>query len=269
MNALPAVAVGLGLLLMFEGLVAPRRNGARRPPTTPVLQVGAAFGGAAAAYLLTRWPVLIVVGGVLGAATPRLLSEHRTLEQRLELTEALADAAAGLRDAVRGGLGLSDGMAGLAVYGPPLLREELAVLAADAGRNGVAAAAARFARRLNNPGADLLAATLAFNDRVGGKQVTEVLDAIADELIAEARTLRELRARQARQRASARVVALAPLALLLILRHVNAGYLEPYEAPAGQAVLGLAALLIAAGYALMLRIARTIEPPRIVVGEPS
>lgn len=269
MNALPAVAVGLGLLLMFQGLVAPRRTHGRRRTATPLLQVGAAFVGAAAAYVLTQWPVLIVVGGVLGAATPALLMEHRTLEQRLSLTEALADAAAGLRDAVRGGLGLSDGLAGLAVHGPPLLRNELAMLAADAGRNGLGAAAGRFARRLNNPGADLLAATLAFNDRVGGKQVTDVLDAMADELIAEARTLRELRARQARQRASARVVALAPLVLLLILRHVNAGYLEPYETAGGQAVLAVASLLIGAGYALMLRIARTIEPPRIVVGEPS
>ena len=91
---------------------------------------------------------------------------------------------------------------------------------------------------------------------------------MAEELAAEARTVRELRARQARQRASARVVAVAPVALLLILRQVNPGYLEAYDTSAGQAVLASAAVLVAVGYALMLRVARVIDPPRIqVAGE--
>jgi len=185
------------------------------------------------------------------------------------VTQALADTAAGLRDAVRGGLGLSDGLAGLATYGPPLLRQELVKLAADSGRMGLAAASSRFAARMKDPGADLLAATLAFNDRVGGKQVTEVLDAMAEELAAEARTIRELRARQSRQRTSARVVALAPLVLLVVLRQVNPAYLEAYGTPTGQLVLGAASLMIGIGYLVMIRLARTIEPPRIAVGDVS
>ncbi|MFN2490792.1 MAG: type II secretion system F family protein [Actinomycetota bacterium] len=219
-----------------------------------------------AGFALTGWPIGALAGGTLGVAVPRLLTEHRSLAKRIELTDALADAAAGLRDAVRGGLGLSDGISGLAHWGPPLLREHLSLLAADTGRMGLAAAARRFAGRLDDPGADLLAVTLAFNDRVGGRQVAEVLDAMADELAAEARTGRELRARQEQQRTSARVVALAPVVLLLVLRQVNPDYLDPYDSLAGQGVLGLAAVLIGLGYCLMLRIARGIDPPRVVVG---
>jgi Flp pilus assembly protein TadB len=96
--------------------------------------------------------------------------------------------------------------------------------------------------------------------------VAEVIDAMADELAAEARTVRKLRARQERQRTSARVVALAPVVLLLLLRQVNPDYLDPYDSLAGQGVLGLAAVLIGIGYGLMLRIARGIDPPRVVVG---
>jgi Flp pilus assembly protein TadB len=132
---------------------------------------------------------------------------------------------------------------------------------------GLGVAATRFAERLGDPGADLLAATLAFNDRVGGRQVADVLDAMADELAAEARTVRELRAGQARQRTSARVVALAPIALLMVLRQVNPGYLEAYGTVTGQLVLGVAAALIATGYIVMMRIARTVEPPRIALGD--
>ncbi|MDP9235457.1 MAG: hypothetical protein M3P01_13040 [Actinomycetota bacterium] len=268
MALLVGLAVGFGILLLFEALTrAPgTHHGFPRIPALP--QIGGAFVVAAAAYLLTGWPVLILGGAVIGASVPRLLNQQRSLANRIELTDALADAAAGLRDAVRGGLGLNDGIAGLAVWGPPLLRDDITMLAADAGRMGLGVAATRFAERLRDPGADLLAATLAFNDRVGGRQVAEVLDAMADELSAEARTVRELRAGQARQRTSARVVALAPVALLMVLRQVNPGYLEAYRAVTGQLVLGVATILITTGYILMMRIARTVEPPRVAVGDP-
>lgn len=266
MPLVAGIAVGLGLLLVFEGLTTPRAASSQGR-TIALTQLVVPLISSAAAYLLTEWKVLALVGAAVGAGVPRVMSQHRASKQRIELTQALADAAGGLRDAVRGGLGVNDGLASLAVYGPPLLREELATLAAESGRLGVATAASRFAARLEDPGADLLAATLTFNDRVGGKQVTSVLDAMAEELAAEARTLRELRARQARQRTSARVVALAPFALLLVLRHVNPEYLEPYSTSTGQVVLGAASVLIAIGYLVMIRIGRSIEPPRVVVGE--
>jgi tight adherence protein B len=263
---LAALAVGFGLVLAFDGLTRPASGSMRFPGRHAAPQVAGGVIGAAAAYALTGWPIGALVGAALGVAVPRLLTEHRSLAKRIELTDALADAAAGLRDAVRGGLGLSDGISGLAHWGPPLLRQHLSLLAADTGRIGLAAAARRFAERLDDPGADLLAVTLAFNDRVGGRQVAEVLDAMADELAAEARTVRELRARQERQRTSARVVALAPVVLLVLLRQVNPDYLDPYSSLAGQGVLGLAAVLIGLGYGLMLRIARGIDRPRVVVG---
>jgi tight adherence protein B len=263
---LAALVVGLGLVVAFDGLTREASSSLRFPGRHAVPQVAGGLIGGAAAYALTGWPAGALGGVALGVGVPSLLSRRRSMTQRIELTDALADAAAGLRDAVRGGLGLADGISGLARWGPPLLRDHLSLLAADTGRMGLAAAARRFAERLDDPGADLLAVTLAFNDRVGGRQVAEVLDAMAEELAAEARTVRELRARQERQRTSARVVALAPVVLLLLLRQVNPDYLEPYDSLTGQAMLGLAGFLMALGYALMLRIARGIDPPRLSLG---
>lgn len=264
-GVLASLAVGLGLVVAFDGLTRPV-GGSRWFPGRAIREIVSAGIGASAAFALTGWPVGAAAGAALGFAVPRLVVDHRSFQQRIELTDALAGAAAGLRDAVRGGLGLSDGIAGLARWGPPELRDELSILSAEAGRTGLAVAARNFADRLGDPGADLLAITLAFNERVGGRQVAEVLNAMAEELAAEARTVRELRARQERQRTSARVVAFAPIALLLLLRQVNPDYLDPYGTVAGQAVLALAAILVGVGYALMLRIARAIEPPRVVVG---
>lgn len=263
---LAMLAVGLGLVLAFDGLTRSTTTSPRLPGRLALLQAAAGLIGAVAAYALTGWPIGALAGAALGVTVPRLVTQNRSAAKQIELTDALADAAAGLRDAVRGGLGLGDGISGLAHWGPPLLRDHLSVLAVDMGRMGLSAAAGRFAQRLDDPGAELLAVTLSFNDRVGGRQVAEVLDAMAEELAAEARTIRELRARQERQRTSARIVALAPIALVLVLRQVNPGYLAPYDSLVGQSVLGLAAVLIAFGYSLMLRIARGIDPPRVVVG---
>lgn len=268
MEIVAAVAVGLGLVVAFDGLTRSRAT-ARPSHTGRLIPIVGGVVGATAALALTGWPVAALAGAVAGVSAPRLLGEHRSASRRIETTDALAEAAAGLRDAVRGGLGINEGLTGLATWGPPRLRDDIATLATESGRLGMGAAARRFAGRLNDPGADLLAATLAFNDRVGGSQVAEVLDAMAEELAAEARTVRELRARQARQRVSARIVALAPAALLLALRQINPGYLDAYDSPAGQMVLGAAAVLIALGYAVMLRIARGIEPPRVLAGVDS
>jgi Flp pilus assembly protein TadB len=121
-----------------------------------------------------------------------------------------------------------------------------------------------FARRLGDPLADLLAATLALNDRLGGRNLSEVLDDLARAVRAEAQTLREVRARQAQQRLTARLVAAAPLVVLLGIRQTNPHYLDPYATALGQAVLAAALLLIVAGYLAMLAVARPPAGARLL-----
>jgi Flp pilus assembly protein TadB len=126
-----------------------------------------------------------------------------------------------------------------------------------------------FARRLADPLADLLAATLALNHRLGGRNLSEVLDDLAAAVRAEAQTLREIRARQAQQRLSARLVAAAPLLILLAIRQTNPAYLAPFDTPLGQGVLGLALLLITTGYLAMVRLARPPAGTRLLPANPS
>jgi len=126
-----------------------------------------------------------------------------------------------------------------------------------------------FARRLGDPLADLLAATLALNHRLGGRQLSQVLDDLAAAIHAEAHTLREVQARQAQQRLSARLVAAAPLAILVAIRQTNPAYLAPFDTPAGQAILGLALGLIVAGYGAMVRLAGPPAGTRLLPANPA
>jgi len=71
-----------------------------------------------------------------------------------------------------------------------------------------------------------------------------------------ARVEREVRAQQARNVLSARIIAGLPLALMVIIRGLNPDYLDPLADPAGQLLLAICLLSVAVGYVLMLRAAR-------------
>jgi len=68
-----------------------------------------------------------------------------------------------------------------------------------------------------------------------------------------ARARREVRAQQAEQVMSARVIAALPVLLIVVLRAVNPGYLDVFSTPAGQVVLAVCLVLPAVGYTLMRR----------------
>jgi Flp pilus assembly protein TadB len=254
--ALGALA-GLGLLLLYAGLTRPTTH-PRAHPGGPSLLLASVVVGLLAgvgAWLLSGWPVLTLAGLAGGLLLPRVWTARTQAAEQAARSEALAEVAAGLRDAVRGGLGVTDALGGLARWGPPALRGELTEVAAQAAALGLPHALEGFARRLRDPLADLLAATLALNQRLGGRNLSDVLDELATSIRAEAHTLREIRARQAQQRLSARLVAAAPVCILLAIRQTNPAYLAPFASPLGQAVLLLALAMIVAGYAAMVRLA--------------
>jgi Flp pilus assembly protein TadB len=264
---LSACLTGLGLVLIVDGLTRPAtRPLGVEPSRLPALLVGTVTSllAGVGVWLLTGWPVLTLAAVIGGFLLPRAWFSRGDVRAQAARSEAVAEVAASLRDAVRGGLGVTEALGGLAAWGPPALRRELGELAAEAGVLGLPEALGNFARRLGDPLADLLATTLALNHRLGGRNLAEVLDDLAAAIRAEAQTLRELRARQAQQRLSAKLVAAAPFAILLLIRQTNPDYLAPFGSVIGQGVLALAVLLVVAGYAAMVVLARPPAGTRLL-----
>ena len=258
MDALMVASVfGFGLLFIFDALVRPdvRLDPMRRLRSTGPAGVGGAVG-AALALVATGWPVAIVGGAVVGATLPRSLTRARDEKARLARREAIADVAARLRDSIRSGIGLQDALSQASANAPEALRAELRRLAADVGVSGLASAATTFASRVDDPSAELLASALAFADRMGSRNLSDVLDSLAEATAAQAATIREAKARQTRARMSARIVTAVPLLLVLAIRRANPAYLAPFSTPGGQAVLACALFLVWAGYQTMKRAAR-------------
>ena len=61
-----------------------------------------------------------------------------------------------------------------------------------------------------------------------------------------------MRAEQAKNVLSARIVAALPVVLILVVRGINPEYLDVFSSPVGQALLALCLLSTAVGYAGML-----------------
>jgi Flp pilus assembly protein TadB len=265
-----ACLTGLGLVLLVDGLTRPAaRPLGLQPGRLAALLAGTVAGvlGGVGVWLLTGWPVLTLAAGIGGFLLPRAWFSRGDVRAEAARSEAVAELAASLRDAVRGGLGVTDALGGLAAWGPPALRPQLSELAAEASVLGLPEGLGNFARRLGDPLADLLATTLALNHRLGGRNLAEVLDDLAAAIRAEAQTLREMRARQAQQRLSARLVAAAPFAILLLIRQTNPDYLTPFHTVIGQGVLALAVLLVVAGYSAMAALARPPAGTRLLPSE--
>ena len=72
-----------------------------------------------------------------------------------------------------------EALAGLAHSGPPALRPEFARLVREARLDGFGPAVQAMRDRLADPVVDLVAAGLALNDRLGGRNVSQVLDRLA------------------------------------------------------------------------------------------
>ncbi|MDE3075930.1 MAG: hypothetical protein KGJ86_10925 [Chloroflexota bacterium] len=68
--------------------------------------------------------------------------------------------------------------------------------------------------------------------------------------------MEEVRARQAEQRMTARIVAGLPFVVLVILRTVDPGYFAIFDTPTGQLILGVGLLSLIFGYVSMLWITR-------------
>ena len=260
---LVSAAFGLGLLLVFEGLVRPRDAGSLTDRIRTLgPSVAAAAVGASIAFVATGWPVAALAGGVVAWTIPGVLARSRGERAVLERREAIAEVSARLRDAIRSGIGISDALVHAAEHAPAAIGGELRRLVSDARVTGLGEAAVNFAERVRDPSAELLASALGTADRLGSRNLSEVLDALAEATVAQAAAIREARVRQTRNRVSARIVAAVPILLLLAIRRANPEYLAPFGESTGQAVLVFAFGLIWVGYAAMRRAARVEGPVR-------
>ena len=100
--------------------------------------------------------------------------------------------------------------------------------------------------------------------RIGGRNLAAVLDGLSASVRGSVQVRREVRANQAQNVLSARVIAALPLLLILVIRGSNPNYLAAFSQPVGQAVLACCLLSITVGYTVMLRQAALPAQERVL-----
>ncbi len=278
MVLLLSLALGLGVLLIYLSATAEGKqvDGERGPTLADrlerflhqagvedvpardfvLLSLVAGAGCAVAVQLALGWPVVSAAAFLIGLALPLWYFRQRAERRRLAVQAALADAVDGLRAAVRAGMSVEEGLASQARNGPQPLRPALADLSRDMRLVGFEEAVRRAQERVADPVFDTVAAALVVSHRVGGRNLSAVLDSLGRSVRQSVQVQREVRAQQAKNVLSARIVAALPLVLIFAIRGMNPGYLDVFSSPTGQALLAVCLLSVAAGYAVMLRATR-------------
>jgi|GEM_PF-2565432 len=276
MHVTYSLLLGIGLLLIFLALTSKRPEHARQADVpaesggwlAALPDAGGRLASVAAVGVVTAavtqaflgWPALSLAAGIVGALVPSWVARQRDEHRREAVEDAVVEAVAVLRDGSRVGIGIEDGLRSLGRTGPLALRPAFRALARDLRLAGFEEAVTRAREQVAHPSFDMLCAALLMSYRVGGRNLSDVLDGLARSVRGTARARREVRAQQAEQVLSARVIAALPLVLIVAIRATNPGYLEVFSTPGGQLALAVCLVSVAVGYAGMLR--ATVLPGR-------
>jgi tight adherence protein B len=280
------MSLATGVYLAYEGLTNPRAPTTAAEPfrlrrledflvraglrdVTPreflLFSVAAGAVSGVAAQVFLGWGVVSLLAGAVGLLGPYAYYIRRHDRRRAAIEAGLVEAIEQLRDAIRTGLSVSEALAGLARTGPEALRGEFGTLGRETRLLGFEGALRSMRDRLADPVFDIVAAALTINDRLGGRQVSQVLDRLAEATRAQLRIQQEVRAQQGRTVLSARIVAAAPLAALVGLRTTNPGYLSVFDSVWGQMVLVVCAACVGFGYVAMLYLTRLPGQRRVLI----
>jgi hypothetical protein len=253
------VIAGLALAVTGLGRRVPRpkrlRPRTRRRWDVPAPERVALIGTAAFVTLIvTRWPVAAVGVGVAAAYASKPAPSRPDDGAKADALTAWVEM---LRDATGTPRGIEGVLTATAHGAPVLIRPHVVRLSRRLAYEPLDDALDDLADDLDHPLGDLVVTSLRLAARSGGRQIRSVLDDLAAAAREEARMHRRIEVARERPRSDMRSVIMIMAVFVGILVLAAGKYLEPYDRPAGQAVLCAVALTWAAGIAAMVRMGRT------------
>src|SRR4051812_10624994 len=283
MGALVGLGVGIGLMLVWSAFFLPRspRGTPRTTGWGEELLARAGLGQVSVAgfallcvalgvlttlviQLVSGTPPVALVFGAMGTYLPVSVVRGRARRRQREFAEVWPEAVDNLASAVRAGLSLPDGLAGLGTRGPEPLRDAFDQFALDyqvTGRFGESLD--RLKQRLADPVGDRVVEGLRIAREVGGGELGQLLRNLSGYLRDDARTRSEMESRQAWTVNGARLAVAAPW-LVLLMMSFQSSVIRRYASPVGTVVLLVAAATCLLAYRLMMRIGRLPVERRIL-----
>lgn len=269
------VAVGLGIgIAAWSVLLPPRVRlavGERRSLTDRVqemldragleitasdflrngLLAGLAIG--MAGLVVTAQPVFLVLGPVIGLGGYWIFLTDRKTKHVQAYREALATAVDIIRNTFAASPSVMLAMKNIAEYGPPMLRDDFALVYARMSSGATfEEAIAPIQEKRRDLFLNQMVEALQLREHQGGS-IRALLDELAGAIREQNRIVRFAQAQQKQAQISAVITALAPLAFFMVLSASAPDYRAFYRTLMGQLVLVVVVVLCGMGYYLQYR----------------
>jgi len=269
-GALLGATAGLGGLLVLAGVRGRRviawdtgRTVVRRVDHLVTRLLLAATGGLVG-YVLTRWPVVAIVGAAGGWLLPTVRVAAGRGRRDIDQVEAVATWTEQLRDTLGGASGLQSALVATAAVAPSTLAPAVSRLAARLEYERTAPALRAFAEDVSHPVADFVVAALVIATEYEARDLVGLLSQLAASAREEARLRTRVWVGRSRTRTSVRIIAAIVPLMIGAVMVVDRQYLEPYDSFAGQVVLSVIVLVFASAVVAMERMGRIRLPERFL-----
>jgi tight adherence protein B len=217
------------------------------------------------AWSIVAIPVLAFAAAIGGAWAPSAWARRRRDQYLRERERAWPAALAGIADALEGGIAFPAAVAIAGNSGPVVLRTDWTAFHARLRSGGLEVAIEGLATT-GERAADTVAALLRAGllDLPAGR-LAPVLRELAQTLSERFEARERARSRAASLQFEAAILALSPIALLLLIGLSSPDYLDAYRTAGGTFVGVIGGAMIYGCYLLMRRLGRVAEPRRTAV----
>lgn len=191
-----------------------------------------------------------LVGGLMPLLLVRVYKKKRVDKFQQQLGETLLI----LSSTVRAGITFERALLTVAEGLPAPISEELVQTGNEIKiGTSVEEAMESMALRMQNSDLTLVTSAVLIQKRVGGN-LADILDNIAGTVKDRIEIQRNIKTVTAQGRASAQLVGVLPLVIVMVLSVISPGYMDPmFNTPLGQMMLFVAVVMEAAGFFIMLK----------------
>ena len=270
-GALLGLSLGVGVLLVASGWrgAEPPLPGRHGIPDAVKSRLMRAAGAVLVAVLLTRWPVAVLAGGLLGWFSPDLLGGRRARDLAMTRTEAIATWTEMLRDTIASAHGLEAAINATSPISPEPIRAAIVSLSVALEREPLSIALADLADDLAHPIADLVVAALTVAADGSVRELSDLLGTLADSARDEAAMQMRVEAARARVRTAVRVITGCTVAAALGLIVLSPDYVLVYGSAVGQLTLVFIAACWGVALWWLAQMSEFRVPERFLVGTSS
>ncbi len=231
-----------------------------KPGEYIALYVIAVMGGALIAFLLGgRNPISALIGGVIGAFLPRFYVKRQQSQRLVKFNDQLPDMLNLMVNGLRAGYSTLQAMEAVSKELPPPICDEFRRVVQEMQLGiPMEKALENLLRRIPSGDLDFLVTAINVQREVGGN-LAEIMDVISYTIRERIRIKGEIRVMTSQAMYSGRILALMPVALMLVLWFLNRSYVMEFfskeNITCGLVALGIAGFLITVGYFSMTKIA--------------